>query len=280
MSQVQVNAEESMQAYGTKRKRLRAPSTTPHPKGKRHDWRLEILRDDNILAEDGWRSEIQPWTYCVCSKYIEWCHIDKHWPEERHKKHITNNQALYTSCTNKKLTTRMSEVYKAYWGVPSPEDNYVPLCILRMVYAEVILGVDVLWASFTPRAKGGKEPRHVIDIPLHKNLRGTPAPITCPTNSSGSNGHIQHAIELQNVQGGPNAPTEDGEVKQFLVQMKDIKEQISGMKNEMKKLRDDMEILKGEVMKEKEEHKNTKDELYRMIAEKNLDTVVDIASYM
>jgi hypothetical protein len=273
MSESGVLASEALQ----KRKRKRAPSKTPHPKGKRHELRYEVLRDNELIAEIGWRNEIQPWSYRTCTKYIDWCHIDKHFPEEKHETHVLHNRALYTSCTNMKMLTRVSEVYNAFWGVPIPEDNCVPLCIWRMVYAEVILGKDVKWSTLNPRSKGGKDPNVVSDIPLHHSLRGSPPPDRVDPLLDDS---LQPIGNLQSVPTNGCPPTYGDEVKRLLGDMEDMKGQISSLRDGMISIKDELEILKGDFKKEKEEHQNTKDELNRLVAVQDLDRVVDIASYM
>jgi hypothetical protein len=45
-----------------------------------------VLNNPSKLVFRGWEEVPEPWTYVDCEEYIEWCHIDKKYPPERHKK--------------------------------------------------------------------------------------------------------------------------------------------------------------------------------------------------
>jgi hypothetical protein len=57
--------------------------------------RLHVLRNPSKLAFRGWEEVPEPWTYADCEEYIEWCHIDKKFPLERHRKKSEVKQSKF-----------------------------------------------------------------------------------------------------------------------------------------------------------------------------------------
>jgi hypothetical protein len=39
--------------------------------GKQHEVKLEVLEDLTIVADVGWLSLPQPWSYTLCSQYVK-----------------------------------------------------------------------------------------------------------------------------------------------------------------------------------------------------------------
>jgi hypothetical protein len=57
-----------------------------------------VLRNPSKLAFRGWEEVPKPWTYADCEEYIEWCHIDKKFPPEWHRKNQKSKKANLRFC--------------------------------------------------------------------------------------------------------------------------------------------------------------------------------------
>jgi hypothetical protein len=44
--------------------------------------KLHVLRNPKNLAFKGWQEILELWTYANCEEYIEWCHINKNFPQQ------------------------------------------------------------------------------------------------------------------------------------------------------------------------------------------------------
>ncbi len=62
-------------------------------KKRRHEAKLKTFEDPTIITNVGWQNLPQPWSYTLCSSYVQWCDIDKKWPLSRHETHMKNNYA-------------------------------------------------------------------------------------------------------------------------------------------------------------------------------------------
>ena len=109
--------------------------------------RLHVLNNPAKLAFRGWENEPEPWKYSTCEEYIEWCHITKQFPHERHRYHRHSDKANLTHCLNGAFVDRCIEVYQFLYNQKYVERNEAPLFICRMVYAEVVLHKVVDWTT-------------------------------------------------------------------------------------------------------------------------------------
>jgi hypothetical protein len=106
-----------------------------------------MLNNPSKLAFRGWEEVPKPWTYANCEEYFEWCHIDKKFPPERHRKNRKSNKAnlRFYSCPD--FTQRCIEVYQVLYGRANVDRNEVTFYICRMVWAEVVLKKKVDWRT-------------------------------------------------------------------------------------------------------------------------------------
>jgi hypothetical protein len=109
--------------------------------------RLHVLNNPSKLAFRGWEDVPEPWTYADCEEYIEWCHIDKKFPPERHRKNRKSNKANLRFCSCPDFTQRCIEVYQVLYGRANVERNEIVFYICRMVWAEVVLKKKVDWRT-------------------------------------------------------------------------------------------------------------------------------------
>ena len=130
---------------GADRKRLK--DLTRKRGGKRMKKRLHVLNNPAKLAFRGWENEPEPWKYSTCEEYIEWCHITKQFPHERHRYHRHSDKANLTHCLNGAFVERCIEVYQFLYKSEHVDRNEAPLFICRMVYAEVVLHKVVDWTT-------------------------------------------------------------------------------------------------------------------------------------
>jgi len=79
---------------------------------KKHRKRLHVLRNPSKLAFRGWEDEEEPWSLDTCKEYIEWCHIDKVFPEERHNVHRHSWAANLKHCLCPEFKQRCIEVWQ------------------------------------------------------------------------------------------------------------------------------------------------------------------------
>jgi hypothetical protein len=106
--------------------------------------RLHVLNNPSKLAFRGWEEVPEPWTYADCKEYIEWCHINKKFPPERHRKNRKSNKEnlRFYSCLD--FRRWCIEVYQVLYGRANVERNEV-VYICQMVWAEVVLKNKVDW---------------------------------------------------------------------------------------------------------------------------------------
>ncbi len=81
-----------------------------------HEAKLKTLENPTIVINVGWQNLPQPWSYMLCSQYVQWCHINKKWPLSMHEVCKNNNSAQYTSCVDEHMKAIMLEVHMAMMG--------------------------------------------------------------------------------------------------------------------------------------------------------------------
>ena len=101
--------------------------------------RLHVLRNPEKLAFIGWKDIPEPWSLGNCCEYIEWCHIRKVFPEDRHNKHRRFTKANLKYCLDAEFKQRRIEVYQVLYNLPTVHRNEVGYTICRMVWAELKL---------------------------------------------------------------------------------------------------------------------------------------------
>jgi hypothetical protein len=82
-----------------------------------------------------------------CCEYIEWCHIGKVFPEDRHNKHRRFSKANLKYCLDAEFKQRCVEVYQVLYNHEFVHRNEASLTICRMVWAELKLGKMVDWRT-------------------------------------------------------------------------------------------------------------------------------------
>jgi len=132
---------------GTSAERKRLKDLQRKRGGRRQRKRLHVLQNPLKLAFRGWEDVAEPWQLSMCEEFIEWCHIDRHFPLERHHHHRYSDKANLTYCLNGAFIERCIEVYQWLYNTPKVHRNEAPLFMCRMVYAEVILGKAVDWRT-------------------------------------------------------------------------------------------------------------------------------------
>ena len=71
----------------TKADRKRQKDKERKKAGKHQKKRLHVLQNPAKLDFRGWESKEEPWSLATTEDYIEWCHISKLFPVERHQVH-------------------------------------------------------------------------------------------------------------------------------------------------------------------------------------------------
>lgn len=126
------------------RKRMRDVGRVRNHKQKK---RLHILYDNELKAFKDWEDVPMPWTFMHCVKYIAWCHLGRMWPHSRYSSIRRYDKANLNYCTNEEVKERCIQAYQHIYNTSKVHRNEINLSILRMVYAEVILGVIVDWST-------------------------------------------------------------------------------------------------------------------------------------
>jgi hypothetical protein len=107
--------------------------------------RLHILQNPEKLAFRGWKDVPEPWTLANCYEYIEWCHIGKVFPEDRHNKHRRFSKANLKYYLDAEFRQWCIKVYQVLNNQEFVHRNEASLTICRMVWAELKLGKMVDW---------------------------------------------------------------------------------------------------------------------------------------
>jgi hypothetical protein len=82
-----------------------------------------------------------------CCEYIEWYHIGKVFPEDRHNKHQRFSKANLKYCLNADLKQQCIKVYQVLYNQEFVHRNEASLTIYRMVWVELKLGKMVDWRT-------------------------------------------------------------------------------------------------------------------------------------
>jgi hypothetical protein len=109
--------------------------------------RLHVLNNLSKLAFRGWEEVPEPWTYADCKVYIEWCHIDKKFLLELHRKNRKSNKENLKFCSCPDFIQWCIEVYQILYGRTNVDRNEVTVYICRMVWAKVVLKKKVDWRT-------------------------------------------------------------------------------------------------------------------------------------
>jgi hypothetical protein len=107
--------------------------------------RLYVLNNPLKLVFRGWEEVPKPWTYADCEEYIEWCHIDKKFPLERHRKNRKSNKANLRFCSCPDFIQWCIEVHQVLYRHENVDRNEVVLYICPMVWAKAVLIKKVDW---------------------------------------------------------------------------------------------------------------------------------------
>jgi hypothetical protein len=99
------------------------------------------------LVFRGWKDVPEPWTLANCCEYIEWYHIGKVFPEDRHNKHRRFSKAKLKYCLDAEFKQRCIEVYQVLYNHEFVHRNEASLTICRMVWAKLKLGKMVDWKT-------------------------------------------------------------------------------------------------------------------------------------
>jgi hypothetical protein len=179
----------------------------PKRTGKLGKKRLHILLDDTKKAFNGWEDLPKPWTFETCEVYIEWCHIGKGFPHDRYKFHRRADKANMHHCEWPIFKERCIEMCQHIYEKPFLEHNECPLSILRMVYAEVVLGKRVDWTT--------------INIQTNSNMKAPLSPFfgkwrkfpnggltkKMPPKKSTPNDMVKHSPQSSNDENNGCTPT-------------------------------------------------------------------------
>ena len=165
----------------TKAERKRMRDQNRKRGGKKMKKRLHVLNNPAKMAFRGWEDEPQPWKYSTCEEFIEWCHITKLFPHERHRNHRVSDKANLTFCHHAEFVERCIQVYQHLYNLRFVERNEAPLFICRMVYAEVVLHKVVDWSTIKtmksvtmPRERDIPKQRVYADGGLGRKMRLKP----------------------------------------------------------------------------------------------------------
>lgn len=151
------------------KKRIRDVGRIRNHKQKK---RLHILLDDELKAFKGWQDVPMPWTFTHCAKYIAWCHLGRMWPHSRYSSIRRYDKANLNYCTNEQVKERSIQAYQHIYNKARIHRNEVNLSILRMVYAEVILGVIVDWSTLEIQSNSKMNPITTPTLPHVRKFLG------------------------------------------------------------------------------------------------------------
>jgi hypothetical protein len=104
----------------------------------------------------------KPWNFGNCEAYNEWCHISRGFPHSRYKLHCNVDKANLYHCKWFVFKEQCIEMCQHVYETFVLEHNECPRSILRMVYAEVVLGKQVDWTTINIQSKSNmKAPLHL-----------------------------------------------------------------------------------------------------------------------
>jgi hypothetical protein len=151
------------------KKRLRDAGRVRNHKQKK---RLHIFIDDELKAFRGWEDVQSPWTFIQCAKYIAWCHLGRMWPHSRYSQIRRYDKGNLNYCTNEIFKERCIQAYQYIYNKAKVHRNEVNLSILRMVYAEVILGVEVDWRTMEIQPNSKMAAVTTTSLPIERKFPG------------------------------------------------------------------------------------------------------------
>jgi hypothetical protein len=134
--------------------------------------RLHILANKELKAFTGWEAAPKPWTFPQCAKYIGWCHVGHMWPYSRYAQCRRDNRANLHYCTNEVFKERCIQVSQFIYDEAKVNRNEVNFSILRMVYAEVVLGVPVDWRTMEIQTNSKMTPLNALTVPYARKFPG------------------------------------------------------------------------------------------------------------
>jgi hypothetical protein len=102
--------------------------------------RLYIFIDHSKLAFNGLEEVAKPWNFNNYETYIEWYHISQGFPHHHYELHRKANKANLHCCEWPIFKELYIEMCQHIYNTPFLERNECLFSILRMVYAEVVLG--------------------------------------------------------------------------------------------------------------------------------------------
>lgn len=151
------------------------------PRGRPQPINLDVARDPNILANPGWQNERGLWMYSTVRRYVEWTHLMRMFvPSANVERMSKQRYGLWKEVCHKIFGDRCKEVWDFLWGEPREfERGHMVMWLCQMVYAEVILGVDIDWSSIPRTSPDLRAARRFSVIPsavLGRNA-GRPIPL-------------------------------------------------------------------------------------------------------
>jgi hypothetical protein len=111
------------------------------------DLELDIYRNRDLLAYDGWEDLPEPWTCQQAYDYIGFAHLDRLYPEGSHEEHCRLNQLTYNNIIDVEIKWRFLEVLRAICHETRWPKNTIPRRIATMVYVESVLHKRVDWST-------------------------------------------------------------------------------------------------------------------------------------
>src|SRR5665213_3516984 len=161
------------------RRRGNAPRSRPQPIN------LEVARDPNILANPGWQNERGTWMYSTVRRYVEWTHLTRMFvPSANDERMSKQRYGIWREVSHQIFGERCKEVWDFLWGAPREFDcGHMLMWLCQMVYAEVILGVDIDWSTIPRTSADLRAARRLAVIPsavLGRNA-GRPIPLAWQT---------------------------------------------------------------------------------------------------
>jgi len=155
------------------------------PRGRPQPINLEVARDPNILANPGWQNERGTWMYSTVRRYVEWTHLTRMFvPSANAERMSKQRYGIWREVSHQIFGERCKEVWDFLWGAPREFDRgHMLMWLCQMVYAEVILGVDIDWSTIPRTSADLRAARRLAVIPsavLGRNA-GRPIPLAWQT---------------------------------------------------------------------------------------------------
>jgi hypothetical protein len=146
--------------------------------------RLHIFMDQTKLAFNGWEDVAEPRNFQNCEAFIDWCHISREFLLKCYKNHRKTHMANLHYCNWDVFKERCIEMYQHIYDTPFVDRNECPLSILRMVYAEVVLGKQVDWMTIHIQPKSNMKALLQSYFPKERKFPTTSLGKTMPSKTS------------------------------------------------------------------------------------------------